>query len=187
MAIAIRKKDGKFYSPSRDINNWFVQACRASVRVAAEVFKDDQQSLERLKDCGIRMAEAFNEALLADQKQVPDVVNAVARELQLRPNEFSVLSRIFMVIVFWRFVAGAREASDTPEMSERDLTNAMTDAAVMAVLPDNLSAEVAKALKLSGQWPSPAFDLAALFALQHDGPNEREQEEDGACKAKTSE
>jgi len=172
MSIAIRKKEGKFYAPNRDVNNWFVAACRAAIRSASEVFKDDQQALQRLQICGVALAEAYNEALLCDKASVRNVLVKVSGELQKNPVEFSVLARIFMVIVSWRFISGVREMTDTVEMTEHDLTVAMTSAALMAVLPDELSAKVEKALRLSGQWPSPAFDLPALFAVQDDKPNE---------------
>jgi hypothetical protein len=182
MAIAIRKKDGKFYSPSRDVNNWFSAAIRASLRISAEVFKDDQQALERLQQCAKVLGEAFNNALAGERKTVIGVLAGAADRLEHHPAEFSVLARSFMMIVLWRFVAGAREASDTPELSEREMELAMTDAAMLATLPDDLAAQVEKVLRLSGQWPAPAFDLPALFAEQAESG---EESRDLQCQQKT--
>jgi len=187
MSIAIRKKEGKFYAPNRDVNNWFVAACRASIRMASEAVKDDQQALQRLQACGVALAETYNEALLADKDSVQKVLAKLGGELQKSQAEFSVLSRIFMLVVTWRFISGVREMSDTVDMSEHDLTNAMTDAALMAVLPDDLAAKVEKALRLSGQWPSPAFDLPALFAIQPETPTANDEPEGKPpCLTKTS-
>ena len=187
MAIAIRKKDGKFYSPNRDVNNWFVPATRSAIKLASEAFKDDQQALQRLQECGVALAESFNAALLADKMSVQDVMAQAATAMHRHPAEFSVLARIFMMIVLWRFISGSREQVDTPEMSERELTLAMTDAGMLAELPDDLAGKVTKALRLSAQLPPEAFDLPALFAISEDEPKPDNKASDGPCLRKTSE
>ena len=169
MAIAIRKKDGKFYAPQRDVNNWFVPACRATIRLASEAFNDNEQALQRVKECAVCLAETYNEALLASPENVSQVLHKMAERLQQYPAEFSTISRIFLVIVAGRFIAGVRETPDTADLSEQELASAMAVAGLLPTLPDDLAAQVEKALRLYGQWPAPLFDLPALFAVQEEG------------------